>query len=395
MKLQAQSSRDLLKALQKSAKCVGIKNALCILDHALLTTHADGTLFLTTSTGDAQLTIPAPLSIIDGKLSDPIALPISMIMPFIATLPDCAITMTLNESTHALHMEYCTGDGDKVKTGNVQLTYQDGKYYPLLKELAQDVTHISLPMSLVDTIIGNAGDFAHKNDLRPILECLCLDIADDFSELAFVGTDQQRLYRVTHSNDPKVGGSDFFRGGKSTRMFINFRYFRTLSVFEGCEMINIESDERTLRFTADDMELLCKCVEGKFPNYKAVIPNENPYKICFSKKEMQDILKRVGLFCDKQSLAISLKKDGMFLKVKAKDIDFAVAAEDQVIIADSQCEEGFKIGFKIPFLSVCINAIPGDTIRMTFSAPSRAAIFTEDTPSPKVMTLCMPYLLDD
>ena len=133
------------------------------------------------------------------------------------------------------------------------------------------------------------------------------------------------LVKMTHSNDPAKGGSDFFRGGQPGKTLIHRSYFRTLSAFDGSEDITIENDGHTIRFTSGETELICKQVEGRFPNYNAVIPKNNPFFVVFDKKEMLDILRRVSLFSSNASNLVEIKKNGMFLTVSASDEDFAVS----------------------------------------------------------------------
>ena len=395
MKLQAKSSRELLKVLQKSSKCVAVKNTISILDHVLLTENAEGEFLFTSSNGDAQLTLAAPITMIDGKLTQSIALPVGLITPFLSTLPDCAITMTLDICMNTLLLEYCTGKEGNVKEGKVSLTYKEGYAFPLLRTVSDKVTHIVLPRTKFETIVANATDFAPRNDLRPILESLCIDIADDLSDLTFAATNAQLLFRMVYSNNPERGGSNFFVSGEPSRMLVSSRYFRIFSVFDDCETIDIESDDRTIRFSSGSMELLCKATEGRYPNYKAVIPASSPYFISFDKKEMLGVLKRVGLFSDKNSNKVILKKDGLFLDIKTQDIDYSIAAEDQVILTDAQCEDGFGIGFNLSMLTSCIEAIDSDEIRMQLIDSSHAALMMAHVPAPDTITLCMPVLFND
>ena len=92
---------------------------------------------------------------------------------------------------------------------------------------------------------------------------------------------------------------------------------------------------------------------------------------------------------------VEIKKNGMFLTVSARDIDFAVSGEDQVLIANAQCDDNFRIGLKSTAFHTCINSIPLDTIRMRLLDASHAVVITADDPAPKVMTLCMPMILND
>lgn len=395
MKLQAQSSKALHAALNKSAKCIGSKNTIAILDNVLLTRRGEQ-FFLTSSTTEAQLTIPAPLTICNGTYDRDIVLPIKMLSALLGTLPDCVVTLDIPDDSQSFTVEYCTSSEDNVKPGKAQMCLFPGGDFPQMEQpKAEQSSVISLPMSLFHSVVDTADKFAVMDELRPQLSCLCIDVAEDRSEVVFVGTNGQKLVKMTHSNDPAKGGSDFFRGGQPGKILIHRSYFRTISAFDGSEDITIENDGHTIRFTSGETELICKQVEGRFPNYNAVIPKNNPFYVVFDKKEMLDILRRVSLFSSNASNLVEIKKNGIFLTVSANDEDFAVSGEDQVCIADAQCDDNFRIGLKSTAFQTCINSIPSDTIRMQLIDPTRAVVITADDPAPKVMTLCMPMILND
>ena len=395
MKLQAQSSKALHAALNKSAKCIGSKNTIAILDNVLLTRKGEQ-FFLTSSTTESQLTIPAPLTICNGTYDRDIVLPIKMLSALLGTLPDCVVTFDIPDDSQSFTVEYCTSSEDNVKPGKAQMCLFPGGDFPQMEQPKAELSSvISLPMSLFHSVVDTADKFAIMDELRPQLSCLCIDVAEDRSEVVFVGTNGQTLVKMTHSNDPAKGGSDFFRSGKPGNMLIHRSYFRTISAFDGSEDITIENDGHTIRFTSGETELICKQVEGRYPNYNAVIPKNNPFYVVFDKKEMLDILRRVSLFSSNANNLVEIKKNGMFLTVSASDEDFAVSGEDQVCIADAQCEDNFRIGLKSTAFQTCINSIPSDTIRMQLLDPTRAVVITADDPAPKVMTLCMPMILND
>ena len=93
MKLQAQSSRALTVALQKSAKCIASRPTIAVLENVLLTRNDAGQFFLTSSTSDSQLTISVPLTLCGGNFEAPVVLPIKTLNSLLSTLPDCAVTI--------------------------------------------------------------------------------------------------------------------------------------------------------------------------------------------------------------------------------------------------------------------------------------------------------------
>lgn len=395
MKLQAQSSKALHVALGKSAKCIGSKNTIAILDNVLLTRKEDK-FFLTSATTESQLTIPAPITLCSGKFDRNIVLPIKMLSALLGTLPDCVVTFDIPDDSQLFTVEYCTDSEGNAKPGKAQMNLFFGDDYPrMMQPQAEQSTVITLPMSLFRSVVDTADNFISVDELRPTLACLCIDVAADRSEVVFVGTNGHKLVKVMHGNDPAKGGSDFFRSGEPCKTLIHRNYFRTLSAFDDGEDITIENDGHTIRFTSGDTELICKHVEGRYPNYNSVIPKSNPFYVVFNKKEMLDVLRRVSLFSSNESNLVEIKKNGMFLTASARNIDFAVSGEDQVFIANAQCDDNFRIGLNSVSFQACINSIPSDTLRMQLLDASHAIVITADEPAPKVLTLCMPMQLND
>ena len=168
-----------------------------------------------------------------------------------------------------------------------------------------------------------------------------------------------------------------------------------MSAFDGCESVDIENDGHIIRFSSGDIELICKHVDGKYPNYNSVIPKSSPYYVVFDKKEMLGILRRISLFSSSVSNLIEVEKNGMFLTVSASDSDFAKSGEDQVFLSEAACSDGFKIGLKSDSFRTCISAIPSNTIRMRLLDSSHAVVLTADEPAPNVLALEMPMLLNE
>lgn len=398
MKIQAQSSLLLRQALQKAAKCIDSKTAIAILSNVLLTQRKDdGKFFFVSATTDSELIIPAPLTIVEGSFKEDVVLPITSLLSLLSTLPaDCVVTMDLSQDKeHSMNIEYCTQNGENVKKGNVSLVYFSAEAFPRAAQPDNASLHISLPMATFSNVLSHAGKFVSDSDLRPVMRCLCIDVAEDRSEVIFVASNGHVLIKLIHTNNPETGGSNFFRSGTPGKILVYSCFFKTLSVFDGCEDIDIEANESMVRFTAGDITFVCKKAEGQYPNYNSVIPRNNPYVITVDKRELANVVKRVALFSSESSNLIVLKKDGMFLDVSAQDLDFNMSANDQVLITDGTCPEGHSIGFKASSLLDVLAPIPSDTVTLHLSDPSRAGVVTANESSPRALTLLMPMILND
>ena len=398
MKIQAQSSLLLRQALQKAAKCIDSKSTIAILSNVLLTQRKeDGKFFFVSATTDSELIIPAPLSIVEGSFKEDVVLSITSLLSLLSTLPaDCVVTMDLSQDKNrSMNIEYCTQNGENVKKGNVSLVYFSAEAFPRAAQPDNASLHISLPMATFSNVLSHAGKFVSDSDLRPVMRCLCIDVAEDRSEVIFVASNGHVLIKLIHTNNPETGGSNFFRSGTPGKILVYSCFFKTLSVFDGCEDIDIEANESMVRFTAGDITFVCKKAEGQYPNYNSVIPRNNPHKITVDKRELANVVKRVALFSSESSNLIVLKKDGMFLDVSAQDLDFNMSANDQVLITEGTCPEGHSIGFKASSLLDVLAPIPSDTVTLHLSDPSHAGVVTANESSPRALTLLMPMILND
>ena len=398
MKIQAQSSLLLRQALQKAAKCIDSKSSVAILANVLLTQRKeDGKFFFVSATTDSELIIPAPLTIVEGSFKEDAVLPITSLLSLLSTLPaDCVVTMDLSQDKERnMNIEYCTQNGENVKKGNVSLVYFSAEAFPRAAQPDNASLHISLPMTTFSNVLSHAGKFVSDSELRPVMRCLCIDVAEDRSEVIFVASNGHVLIKLIHTNNPDTGGSNFFRSGTPGKILVYSSFFKTFSAFDGEEDIDIEANESMVRFTAGDITFVCKKAEGQYPNYNSVIPKNNPYTVVVDKRELASVVKRVALFASESSNLIVLKKDGMFLDITAQDLDFNMAANDQVLINDSTCPEGHSIGFKASSLLDVLAPIPDDSICLHLSDPSRAAVITANESSPRALTLLMPMLIND
>lgn len=398
MKIQAQSSLLLRQALQKAAKCIDSKTTIAILTNVLLTQRKeDGKFFFVSATTDSELTIPAPLTIVEGSFKEDAVLPITSLLSLLSTLPaDCVVTMDLSQDKErSMNIEYCTQNGDNVKKGNVSLIYFSAESFPRVAQPDDASIHISLPMATFSNVLSHAGKFVSDSELRPVMKCLCIDVAEDRSEVTFVASNGHTLIKLIHTNNPETGGSDFFREGTPGKILVYSVFFKTLFVFDDCEDIDIEANENMVRFISGDITFVCKKAAGQYPNYNSVIPKNNPYTVVVDKRELASVVKRVALFASESSNLIVLKKDGMFLDIAAQDLDFSMAANDQVLINDSNCPEDHHIGFKASSLLDTLAPIPSDTVCLHLGDPSRAATITANESSPLALTLLMPMIIND
>lgn len=387
LKLQAHSSRALLNALKTVERCQAKKNTMAILDYILLSGNGDK-LMLTASSDAAQITVPAPLSIVGGELKSPAALPSVGLISYLSTLPDCVVNFTLDED-NSLAVNYCFSVGDNVKSGQASLTYLDGSDFPLFPALKDgDHPHIVLPGNVFSGAIDAAKSFAANDDLRIVMNSLYIDVAQDGTECYLVATDGKLLMKDTYK-----GKEPFLKSTTVGSFNICNAYFGSLSAFANANEVNIETDYNQIRISADDIVFVCKPIEGKYPNYNAVIPQTNAYYVVFDKKEMIDSIKRASVFGCADSRLVRFHKDGMYMGVSAQDADYATKSDEQVLLYDSNCIDGFEIGLAADKFVSALSAIDAEQIRMKLSDPTRPCVCSSNDAKTNMLTLCMPMHL--
>ena len=390
MKFQTTSSRTFANALSTVAKCINSKNSLAILDTILLS-QKDGKFFITGGSGEAVLTMPVDLSVVDGKWEKSICLPTKSLIAYLSALPDVVVTIEVAEQGK-LTLNYCTTTGEKAKNGKADLVYMSADEYPITPAIGESLCHIVLPGAVLATQMSLARPFAASDELRPVMNNVALDVT--FDSCIFVAIDGHRLYKHVHSNDPKNGGSDFYRKGNGI-MLLSKSAANVLGVFALCDEVNIESDGRRVVISTDDITYSVAAFEGSFPNYNRVIPKSELF-LTVSKKELLSVLKRVSLLGSATTQLVELNFNAsMFLQIKSADIDLATAAEDQVFISNTNMSKPFRIGFKATTLMECINACESEDVTLWLSEPSRAALVRPADHNTPMLTLCMPMLLND
>jgi DNA polymerase-3 subunit beta len=141
--------------------------------------------------------------------------------------------------------------------------------------------------------------------------------------------------------------------------------------------------------------MICRQLEGRFPNYNAVIPSSNPYKIIIDRVTLQNALKRVSVFSNQASNLVKLAFENNEIHISAQDIDFSISAEERI---NCQFEgDPIKIGFKSSFLIEILGNINSSDIVMEMTDASRAGLILpfENDKNEEILLLLMPMLLND
>ena len=159
--------------------------------------------------------------------------------------------------------------------------------------------------------------------------------------------------------------------------------------------VTVSFDNRNARFTLSNFELNCRLIEGRYPNYASVIPQNNPNRLIIDRSSFTNALRRVSVFSSQSSNLVKLQLSNNLVVVSAQDIDYSTSAEESITC--SYDGDDMNIGFKSTFLVEVLNNIASQEVSIELSDPSRAGLILpmENQPDEDLLKLLMPMMLND
>lgn len=368
------SSSALFKQLQLVSKVINPKCQLPILECFLLKTEGST---LTVTASDIETTLVTTLDLIESDMDFTIAIQSKKLLESLRELSEQPITIDINENNLEVTIKY--------QNGRFKLAGQSGDEYPKLKEQSQNGT-INIPVlqllnGIDSTLFASADD-----ELRPVMNGVALDITTE--SLTFVASDAHKLVRLKNSS---------IKGESNVMLIIPKKpavLLRAILPKETGEVV-IAYDENNVVFKLSNYTVYCRLVEGRFPNYNAVIPQNNPYKILVDRVTLLNTLKRVSIFANQASSLVKLAITNNQIELTTQDIDFSTSAEETI---PCQFEgEKISIGFKAQYIIDIVSNLNTNEIILELGDPSRAGLFipANNEPNEDLLMLLMPMLLND
>ena len=161
------------------------------------------------------------------------------------------------------------------------------------------------------------------------------------------------------------------------------------------DAVTFEFDDRNAVFTLENYRMVCRLIEGRYPNYNSVIPQNNPYKVIVDRMSLIGALRRVSIFSSQASNLIKLRLQDNRIVVSAQDIDFSTSAEETLVC--QYTGNPMSIGFRSSFLVDILNNITSEEVIIELADPSRAGLVVpaEQEEDEDLLMLLMPMMLND
>jgi DNA polymerase-3 subunit beta len=366
------SSSQLLKQLQVLGGVINSNNTLPILDNFLFEVSENQ---LKVSASDLETTMSAVVTI-ESDSSGSIAISARLLLDTLKTFPDQPLTFKT--------------EGDSIieissDQGKYDMAYFGGDEFPKSVSLPSPSKTI-IPSNILATAISKTIFAAGNDDLRPVMSGVFFQFSSQ--NLTFVATDAHKLVKYTRTDVIADKTAEFIMPKKPLNLL--------KGVLSGEEDVTIEYNDANAKFTFENFVLICRLIDGKYPNYEAVIPKENPNKLTVDRASFQNSVRRVSIFSSKTTHQIRLKMAGTELNISAEDIDFSNKADER-LNCDYQGDD-MQIGFNSRFLSEMLSNLSSNEVLIEMSLPNRAGILTpiDGTDEGEQITmLVMPVMLNN
>lgn len=364
------SSSHLSKHLQGISGVLTTNNTLPILDNFLFNVQEDS---LTVSASDMENTMQTRLSI-EANQSGKICIPARLILDVLKNLPDQPLTFSINLENFGIEIAY--------NNGKSKMVGHNGEDYPRSADI-ENTESFKIPGDVISSAI-NKTIFATGNDeLRPVMNGVFCQISS--GDVIFAATDAHKLVRYRRTDVNANGISSFILPKKALNLLKNN--------LKGDEEVMVTYNESNAVFSFNDSVLTCRLIDGKYPNYEAVIPKENPNVLTVDRQSFLSAIKRVSIFSNKTTHQVVLKITGSELNISAEDVDFSNEANERLTC--SYEGDDMEIAFNSRFLAEMLNNIDASEINIKMSQPSRAGILLPAVPEnehEEVLMVIMPVM---
>ena len=367
------SSSTLLKQLTNINGVITTNPVVPILENFLFEIKEGK---LTVSASDLQTSMITELEV-ESKESGSIAVPAKILMDTLKNLPEQPVTFSIDPETYSIEISS--------DIGRYKLSGENATDFPKIPEVS-DGYAVDISTDALASAIGNT-IFATSNDeLRPAMTGVYVNLSD--TNTTFVATDGHRLIRYRRVD---VVSDD------KNAIIIPRKALNLLKATLPSENSNvtIEFNMANAFFHFNNIKMICRLIDERYPDYENVIPNDNTNEMTIDRGELLSSLKRISIYANKTTNQVRLKITGSELQISAEDLDFSNEANER--LACEHDGEDIEIGFNARFLIEMLNNIESKEITLKLSEPNRAGLIIpkEKGDNEDILMLVMPVMLNN
>lgn len=370
---------DILMPLTNATSVVASKNSLSILSCVILEVGKSNNILFTASDGYQWLSTKATIEETDIEAGTKFCIEAKDFKQAISNLSGRAVELTFNEASQTMTCAFTSG--------KFTLPYKDAYEFPSTAPMGEDKKEYLLDAPTVAKMMEQT-DYAIANDpLRMVMNGLYFDF--HANNLCIVASDGHKLALCQDKTIKSEIPCSFILMAKSAHILSSL-----LDKEEG--QIKIVFDGKNVCINNRDFKLTAKLIEGKFPNYNAVIPQESRIEVTINKDDMLGALKRILPMSSTATEMVKFEFTANLLTLSCADVDYNKSASE-MIQCDYPFQESFTIGFKGGAIIQSLQAVEGDKVVIKMTEFTRATIFRSATSTEDYshIALVMPLLLND
>ena len=369
------SSTALLSRLQSVGKVIASKNTLPILDNFLF--QLEGNKLIVTAS-DVETRLVTSVDVMNAEGTGLFCVSAKMLLEPLKELPEQPLTFDVNDANLEVFIHF--------QNGKYNFIGQKGDTYPQQKPLSEQAVEVVIDAQQLLNGISRSLFATADDELRPVMNGIYFDFHTD--DLTFVASDGHKLVRLRNLSVKSEERASFILPKKPATLLKNL-----LAKEDG--VVRLQFDDNNAYVHCVNFEMVCRLIEGRYPNYNSVIPKENPFQVTIDRLSLLNALKRVSVFSNQSSSLIKLHLKDNLLTVSAQDIDFSTSAEERISCAYEGDE--LSIGFKATYLIDILGNLSSTDVILQLADPSRAGLIfpSENEENEDFLMLLMPMMLND
>lgn len=365
------STSTLQKQLQVLSGAVSTNTTLPILEDFLFSLSGSTLTIIAT---DLETSISSQIDVLSDS-EGTIAIPAKILLDTLKSLPDQPLTFSVDLENCAIEIIS--------QNGKYKLTGDQGEDYPMLPAM-DEVANISLPANVLIDAISTTLFAVSNDDLRPTMMGVYVKLSD--TGITFVSTDAHKLVKYHRSDIVSEAAANFILPKKALQLIKN-------AIISVDTNIEVSYNNTNAFFKFDGVQVICRLIEGQYPNYDAVIPVDNEKDLFINRADFENSLKRLAIYANKTTHQVNMVCSQDDLQLIAKDIDFSNEAKEHLTCRYNH--EDLEIAFNARFLVDIMKALSAEEICIKLSAPSKAGVIKPTVlgDGEDLLVLIMPIML--
>ena len=365
------SSSALLKQLQQISGVINANTVLPILEDFLFEIENSK---LTVTATDLETVMKIHMDI-EAKDNGRVCIPAKILLDSLKNIAEQPLTFDID------------------KNYAIQISSDNGKYKVMgenpdnfpKEPAADDENTFTMSSTALVTAINKSIFAVSNDDLRPAMTGVFFEL--DKKGISFVATDAHRLVKYTRSDVSCPQKHTFIVPKKPLNLLKS-------ALPDNDDELSISYNSNHLFVKHGGTELVCRLIDARFPDYKVVIPVDNPYKMNINRSDFQSALRRVSVFSNKSTNQVALSISGNEVQLKSQDVDFSFEGDERM--ACTYDGEDLQIAFNAKFLIEMLNGADTSEINMELSTSTKAGIIrpSEQEENEDLLMLVMPLMLN-